>query len=110
MTLDIILYKLLFVTPRPFTSTDGTYCEQGWIGFMGKCYYFHEEVGTFQDHEEFCASRDAHLASILDSTHSYVEKWTTNFIRAIHKGMLLENVMPSHLLILAFITPSPLQM
>ena len=63
---------------------DGTFCERDWVGFNGYCYQFNTEPGDFEAQEEICAEKDAHLASIQDEHHPYVERWTTDFLTKVY--------------------------
>ncbi|KAM4030463.1 early activation antigen CD69-like [Anomaloglossus baeobatrachus] len=39
-------------------------CEDDWIWYRGKCYYFSEEPDTWRNSEKFCNSHGASLATI----------------------------------------------
>lgn len=43
---------------------DGTYCEEGWVGFAGSCYWFEQAKMSFSDSLDHCLSMNASLASL----------------------------------------------
>uniref|UniRef100_G1U5H9 C-type lectin domain-containing protein n=1 Tax=Oryctolagus cuniculus TaxID=9986 RepID=G1U5H9_RABIT len=42
--------------------TEHTSCQDDWIGFLGKCFYFSENTTTWASSQSFCASHAATLA------------------------------------------------
>ncbi|KAM4035130.1 C-type lectin domain family 2 member D-like isoform 5-T5 [Anomaloglossus baeobatrachus] len=39
-------------------------CEDGWIWYMRKCYYFSTNISEWENSQDFCASKNASLAII----------------------------------------------
>ncbi|XP_062971827.1 C-type lectin domain family 2 member A-like [Cynocephalus volans] len=44
------------------SSTEHTSCLDGWIGYLGKCFYFSENTTTWTSSQNFCASHASTLA------------------------------------------------
>ncbi|KAH3797315.1 hypothetical protein DPMN_150893 [Dreissena polymorpha] len=54
------------ILKHPTWSADGTVCEEGWIGYHGNCYYFHNDTTlNYSDARQRCMSQNAELVSIL---------------------------------------------
>ncbi|XP_043384973.1 C-type lectin domain family 2 member E-like isoform X2 [Chelonia mydas] len=61
----IILIVLLAVSPRksePYAA--GPACPDGWIGYLGKCYYFSQAEGNWTYSQNNCSALGASLAVI----------------------------------------------
>ncbi|KAG6923017.1 C-type lectin domain family 2 member D [Chelydra serpentina] len=39
-------------------------CPDGWVGYLGKCYYFSEQEGNWISSQSYCSSLGASLAAI----------------------------------------------
>lgn len=44
--------------------SDGTTCEEGWVGFAGSCYWFERTELSFSGSLDHCMSINASLASL----------------------------------------------
>ncbi|KAF6038940.1 hypothetical protein EB796_002751 [Bugula neritina] len=51
-------------------------CENGWIGFMNRCYYFSQDAVTFDEAYSYCLARNSLIVSIShnSSEATFVEK------------------------------------
>ncbi|OCT71330.1 hypothetical protein XELAEV_18034309mg [Xenopus laevis] len=70
-----------FTKPCPVCQTCGysAPCEEDWIWYRGKCYYFSETYDEWNNSQNFCASHNASL-SLIDSQEEL------DFLRR-HKGL-----------------------
>ncbi|XP_044152573.1 C-type lectin domain family 2 member D-like [Bufo gargarizans] len=70
IALTIVLSRVLRGTgecPAPVTTPSDP-CDDGWIWYMKKCYYFSANITEWEKSQEFCVSRNATLA-IIDLRH-----------------------------------------
>ncbi|XP_040291766.1 early activation antigen CD69-like [Bufo bufo] len=68
--LTIVLLLVLVGTgecPAPVTTPSDP-CDDGWIWYKKKCYYFSTSITEWEKSQEFCVSRNATLA-IIDLRH-----------------------------------------
>uniref|UniRef100_A0A8C3XRV8 C-type lectin domain-containing protein n=1 Tax=Chelydra serpentina TaxID=8475 RepID=A0A8C3XRV8_CHESE len=56
-----ITLKLHFDPPG---SPAVPWCPDGWVGYLGKCYYFSEAEGNWSYSQSYCSSFGASLATI----------------------------------------------
>lgn len=63
-------------------STDGTTCDDNWVGYNGTCYLFVGQPQSFQEARGQCAALNSTLVSVLQEGES-------NFIDEYLKGDLL---------------------
>ena len=56
--------------------SDGTICDQGWIGYNGNCYLFYTgNKMNFTSARDFCISNEAEMLSILDDgEHTFLKE------------------------------------
>ncbi|CAJ0960264.1 unnamed protein product [Ranitomeya imitator] len=55
-------------TPNPKISVSRDPCEDDWIWYKRKCYYFSTNISEWEKSQSFCAARNASLA-IINWTH-----------------------------------------
>jgi len=90
--LGVLLLILCYIFPPLIISsllTDGTYCEQGWVGYNGDCYKVTKTVDTYENQRALCAQDDAELASVLEVDHPSLGKWGEEFHFRLMDGMHL---------------------
>ncbi|XP_039373261.1 C-type lectin domain family 2 member D-like [Mauremys reevesii] len=63
-----LVAALAMVTSKPLVADVGvlgeTACPNGWVTFQGKCYYFSEAEGSWNNSQSNCSSLGASLAAI----------------------------------------------
>ncbi|XP_016077215.1 PREDICTED: C-type lectin domain family 2 member A-like [Miniopterus natalensis] len=70
--ITIITFFLVILTITLTTTLAGKHksptehksCLDGWIGYLGKCFYFSENTTTWAASQDFCASYEATLAVV----------------------------------------------
>ncbi|XP_044839313.1 C-type lectin domain family 2 member D-like [Mauremys mutica] len=55
--------KPVLLSRRPPAAL-GPWCPDGWVGYGGKCYYFSEAEGNWNNSQRHCSSLGASLAGI----------------------------------------------
>ncbi|XP_075770293.1 C-type lectin domain family 2 member B-like isoform X1 [Pelodiscus sinensis] len=61
--ITVVLFALILHF-APAASPAGPWCQDGWIGYQGRCYYFSEAEATWDTGQSNCSSFGANLAVI----------------------------------------------
>ncbi|KAM3912956.1 C-type lectin domain family 2 member D-like [Leptodactylus fuscus] len=64
LVLIILLVQATGHRPAPPTTPIPDPCDDGWIWYRKKCYYFSSNISEWEESQDFCSSRNASLAMI----------------------------------------------
>ncbi|XP_066109254.1 C-type lectin domain family 2 member D-like [Saccopteryx bilineata] len=64
LVIIIIIMAAILAGQKHKASTEHKSCLDGWIGYLGKCFYFSENTTTWTASQNFCISHEATLAVI----------------------------------------------
>ncbi|XP_039078255.1 natural killer cells antigen CD94-like [Hyaena hyaena] len=60
-------------------ETDCCSCQERWIGNRCNCYFFSDELKTWKESRDFCASQNSSLLHIQDIDELHFMRFNTNF-------------------------------
>ncbi|XP_070263994.1 C-type lectin domain family 2 member D [Myotis yumanensis] len=67
----LVITLTTILTEKHESSTEHKSCLDGWIGYLGKCFYFSENTTTWAASQNFCVSHAATLA-VFNTTKELV--------------------------------------
>ncbi|XP_032328951.1 C-type lectin domain family 2 member F-like isoform X2 [Camelus ferus] len=68
----IITLAIVLAVEKHKSSMEHVSCLDGWIGYLGKCFYFSENTTTWAASQNFCAAHAANPA-VFNTTEELVE-------------------------------------